>query len=76
MVYLLCECGKRYTQANETRHFDSIFHKKFISNKKQEIHIIVHDIDKDKLIKFIKNNCNNSDSESSYSDGSGEDETN
>jgi len=76
MVYLLCECGKRYTEG-ETRHFQSIFHKKFVSNKKkQEIHIIVHDIDKDKLIKFIKNNCNNSDSESSYSDGSGEDETN
>ena len=59
MKYILCECGKRYKEGNN-KHFESIEHKKYIENKKinkcDELHIIVHDIDKIELMEFLKSN--------------------
>ena len=71
MKFIICECGKRIRDDNK-KHYDSNEHKKLMKNlkkpkiEKQETHIIVYDIDKDKLMEFIKNNCKNiiSDSDS------------
>jgi len=58
--YILCECGKRYQEGNK-KHFDTMEHKNYINNKKNndtdELHLIVYDIDKNKLIEYLKNNC-------------------
>lgn len=60
MKYILCECGKRYREDNK-KHFETIHHKKYIQDKKinesNETHIIVHDIDKIKLMEFLKSNA-------------------
>jgi hypothetical protein len=64
MKFIICECGKRIRDDNK-KHYDSNEHKKIMNNlkkkktSKQETHIIVYDIDKNKLMEFIKNNCNN-----------------
>lgn len=62
MKYILCECGKRYQEGNK-KHFDSIEHKKYIESKKinesNEMFIIVHDIDKNELLNFLKSKAGN-----------------
>jgi hypothetical protein len=87
MKFIICECGKRIRDDNK-KHYDSNEHKNLMNNlkrrkiSKQETHIIVYDIDKDKLMEFIKNNSNNnndnndsdsdSDSDSDYSPSNSE----
>jgi hypothetical protein len=74
--FIMCECGHRYREDNK-KHFQSKNHIEYLrrnKNNKNEIHIIVHDIDKDKLMKFIKNNCNDIiSSESEYEPSSSSD---
>jgi len=56
MKYILCECGKRYREDNQIKHNQTNDHKKYVSEQNNnEVHIIVHDIDKKKLIEFIRN---------------------
>ena len=58
--YIICDCGKRYQEGNK-KHFDTIDHKNYIKskniNESNELCLIVYDIDKNKLIEFLKNNC-------------------
>lgn len=64
MKFIICECGKRIRDDNK-KHYESTEHKNLINNlkrkkiSKQETHIIVYNIDKNKLMEFIKNNSNN-----------------
>ena len=60
--FIKCECGKRYKEDNK-KHFDSKEHKKYLQDEKikksNELHIIVHDIDKNELMEFLKSKAGN-----------------
>ena len=57
MKYILCECGKRYREDNK-KHFESQEHKNYIRHQQlkesNQVHIICYDIDKEKLMNYIK----------------------
>lgn len=60
--FIKCECGKRYKEGNN-KHFETKEHKKFIYDKEikksEEVHIIVHDIDKVQLMEYLKSKAIN-----------------